>query len=304
MLYLLEFKMDRNEEYYVEINVNELNYYYFQELHWTNGHFIIENVENGFITTLVAYPHVEDPCEDLVEIQEYILQKLNISYKNINFMKFVTRGSDEINVKCEVVDSLIIKCLSQDYFFDKILNLSIKRKSSYIAATFFKNYFYEGSFSSSLFEDMYENPEYNKIKLKVKQHIEIFYTNHASHQIPIFILNNHNKNQLIFIKQSIYELMKKQSRLELRKCIYTSINDKTLIETLRSAKTDSFINSILGQIWDINLDLNINRYKSSKALINECLLPIFIGLKSHTLIIIQNQNYLQLYTQDFDNIII
>ena len=294
MLYLLEYKMDLNEEYYAIQNATELQYYYIQELHWTNGHFIIESLEGGVMKTLLAFPHIENPSQDLVDIQEYLLEKLNVHFHRINLMKFITRKDDEINTKCQINDSLIIKCLSQDYFFSKILDLSIQRKSSYIAAIFFKNYFYEGNISPNLIGNRIDTSSFNKIKLRTKQLIDRFYLKHESHQIPIFIINTHNKDKFRLTRQSIIDEMKEYSRLELRRIIYTSINEETLINIIQDTKSNAFTNNLLGQVWDISLDLCLNGYNSSASIISGNLIPTLIDFSYNSLIIILNQNYLNL----------
>lgn len=304
MLYQLEFKMDLNEEYSAIQNASELEYFYPQELHWTIGHFIIESLEGGVMKTLVAYPHIENPSGNLVDIQEYLLEKLNIHYLKINLMKFITRMDDEINIKCEIVDSLIIKCLSQDNFFDKILELSIQRKSNYIAAIFFKNYFYEGNISTNVYGNRNDISNSNKSSLKLKQHIDRFYQKHELHQIPIFIINTNYTDKFRLIRQLIIDEMKEYTCLELRKIIYTSINEETLINVIQASKSNAFINNILGQVWDISLDLNHNSYNSSDLVISERLVPILNDFSYNSLIIILNQNYLHLDLQLNDCIIL
>jgi len=294
MLYQLEFKMDLNEEYSAIQNVTELQYFYIQELHWTIGHFIIESLEGGVMKTLVAYPHIENPSGNLVDIQEYLLEKINIHYLKINLMKFITRKDDEINIKCEIVDSLIIKCLSQDNFFNKILELSILRKSNCIAAIFFKNYFYEGNIGINIYGNRNDISNSNEISLRIKQHIDQFYQKHKSHQFPIFIINTNYKDKFRLTRRSIIDEMKEYSCLELRRIIYTSINEETLINVIQDSKSNAFINNILGQVWDISLDLSHNSYNSSDLIISEKLVPILNDFSYKSLIIILNQNYLHL----------
>ena len=304
MLYQLEYKMDLNEEYSAIQNALELQYFYVQELHWTNAHFIIESLEEGIMKTLVAYPHVENPSENLVDIQEYLLERLNVHYRRINLMKFITRKDDEMNIKCEIEDSLVIKCLSQDNFFTKILDLSIQRKSSYIAAIFFKNYFFEGNISTNLNGKKTDTSNFNKINLRIKQRIDQFYQNHELHQLPIFIINTNNKDKFRLTKQSIIEEMKAYSSLELRRIIYTSINEETLINVIQDSKSNAFINNILGQVWDISLDLNHNSYNSSDSIISGKLIPTLNDYSYNSLIIILNQNYLHLDLHLIDSIIL
>ncbi len=304
MLYQLEFKMDLNEEYLAIQNASDLQYFYIQELHWTNGHFIIESLEEGVMKTLVAYPHIENPSENLIDIQEYLLERLNVHYQRINLMKFITRKDDEMNIKCEIEDSLVIKCLSQDNFFNKILELSIQRKSSYIAAIFFKNYFYEGNISTNLNGKKTDKSSYNKINLRIKQHIDQFYQNHELHQLPIFIINTNNKVKFRLIRQSIIEEMKEYSSLELRRIIYTSINEETLIKIIQDSRSNAFINNIFGQVWDISLDLSHNSYNSSDFLISGKLIHTLNDFSYNSLIIILNQNYLHLDLHLIDSIIL
>jgi hypothetical protein len=296
--------MDLNEEYSAIQNALELQYFYVQELHWTNAHFIIESLEEGIMKTLVAYPHVENPSENLVDIQEYLLERLNVHYRRINLMKFITRKDDEMNIKCEIEDSLVIKCLSQDNFFTKILDLSIQRKSSYIAAIFFKNYFFEGNISTNLNGKKTDTSNFNKINLRIKQRIDQFYQNHELHQLPIFIINTNNKDKFRLTKQSIIEEMKAYSSLELRRIIYTSINEETLINVIQDSKSNAFINNILGQVWDISLDLNHNSYNSSDSIISGKLIPTLNDYSYNSLIIILNQNYLHLDLHLIDSIIL
>lgn len=304
MLYQLEYKMDLNEEYSVIQNALELQYFYIQELHWTNAHFIIESLEEGIMKTLVAYPHVENPSENLVDIQEYLLERLNVHYRRINLMKFITRKDDEMNIKCEIEDSLVIKCLSQDNFFTKILDLSIQRKSSYIAAIFFKNYFFEGNISTNLNGKKTDTSNFNKINLRIKQRIDQFYQNHELHKLPIFIINTNNKDKFRLTRQSIIEEMKAYSSLELRRIIYTSINEETLINVIQDSKSNAFTNNILGQVWDISLDLNHNSYNSSDSIISGKLIPTLNDYSYNSLIIILNQNYLHLDLHLIDSIIL
>ena len=304
MLYQLEYKMDLNEEYSAIQNALELQYFYVQELHWTNAHFIIESLEEGIMKTLVAYPHVENPSENLVDIQEYLLERLNVHYRRINLMKFITRKDDEMNIKCEIEDSLVIKCLSQDNFFTKILDLSIQRKSSYIAAIFFKNYFFEGNISTNLNGKKTDTSNFNKINLRIKQRIDQFYQNHELHQLPIFIINTNNKDKFRLTRQSIIEEMKEYSSLELRRIIYTSINEETLINVIQDSKSNAFIHNILGQVWDISLDLNHNSYNSSDSIISGKLIHTLNDYSYNSLIIILNQNYLHLDLHLIDSIIL
>ena len=304
MLYQLEYKINLNEEYSVIQNALELQYFYVQELHWTNAHFIIESLEEGIMKTFVTYPHVENPSENLVDIQEYLLERLIVHYRRINLMKFITRKDDEMNIKCEIEDSLVIKCLSQDNFFTKILDLSIQRKSSYIAATFFKNYFFEGNISTNLNGKKTDTSNFNKINLRIKQRIDQFYQNHELHQLPIFIINTNNKDKFRLTRQSIIEEMKAYSSLELRRIIYTSINEETLINVIQDSKSNAFINNILGQVWDISLDLNHNSYNSSDSIISGKLIPTLNDYSYNSLIIILNQNYLHLDLHLIDSIIL
>ena len=59
MLYLLEYKYGSNYEDTIISNARSLDFFYTQELSWTNGHFILESIQDGIIKTLVAYPHIE-----------------------------------------------------------------------------------------------------------------------------------------------------------------------------------------------------------------------------------------------------
>lgn len=294
MLYLLEFRIDEKEECLAIENARSLDFFYTQEFSWTTGHFIIESIKDCVITTLIAFPHVEYPYQDLIDIQEYLLDKMNIHYERVPSAKIITKVDEEISIKMQSIDTLIIRSLSQDCFFNKILDLSIRRKSSYIAAIFFKHYFYEGLIYKNIIKESSKNSDYNTIKVKTKQLIDSFYINHDEFVIPIYIINTQNKNKFKLIRQSIIFEVKEKSRLELDKSIYTPIKENTIFSVVESIKTNSFKSNIVGQIWDISFDLNLNSYSLLKVILKKFICCIVKDFKYQTLIIVLNTQYLPL----------
>lgn len=290
MLYLLEFKHDSIYEDSIIENARLLDFFYTQELSWTNGHFILESIQDGIIKTLVAYPHIEPPNQELVIIQEYILDKLNISYQNVNLVKFICKSDDDTLIYPYKPDSLVIKSLSQDYFFNKIIEISIKEKSNYIAAIFYKYYFYDGIINRNTIVNYKNNNDYNKKLEYIHKKITNFYNEKSVTVLPIFIINTQNKNEFQLIRYCIIEEVKKITNLELHKYIYTPIKEDSLFKFINDLQTHSFINNILGQIWDISLDLDQTGYITSRPFIYDYLLPKFEDVMNQTLIIILNQN--------------
>lgn len=289
MLYLLEFKHDSIYEDSIIENARLLDFFYTQELSWTSGHFILESIQDQIIKTLVAYPHIEPPSQELVIIQEYILDKLNISYQNINIVKFTCKSDDDTLIYPYQPDSLAIKSLNQDYFFNKILEISIKEKSNYIAAIFYKYYFYDGIINRNTIVNYKNNNEYNKKLEFIHKKITNFYSEKSVTGLPIFIINTQNKNEFQLIRYCIIEEVKKITNLELHKYIYTPIKEDSLFKFINDLQTHSFINNILGQIWDISLDLDQTGFITSKSILQDCLNIKINNLKYQTLIIILNQ---------------
>lgn len=304
MLYLLEFKHGSIYEDTIISNARSIDFFFTQELSWTNGHFILDSIEEGMIKTLVAYPHIEPPSQELIVIQEYILDKLNINYKSINLIKFISKSDDDTLIYPYKTDSLVIKSLSQDYFFNKILEISIKEKSNYIAAIFYKNYFFDGIINRNSTINYKSNSEYNKKLEYIHKKLTTFYNDKTDTGLPIFIINTRNKNEFQLIRSCIIDEVKKISNLEFQKYIYTPIKEETLIKFIHDIQSSSFSNNILGQVWDISFDLRLYSYNSSRPIFNERLLPILLNLKSLSLIIILNQNYIPLDKEfEFENII-
>lgn len=304
MLYLLEFKHGSIYEDTIISNARSIDFFFTQELSWTNGHFILDSIEEGMIKTLVAYPHIEPPSQELIVIQEYILDKLNINYKSINLIKFISKSDDDTLIYPYKTDSLVIKSLSQDYFFNKILEISIKEKSNYIAAIFYKNYFFDGIINRNSTINYKSNSEYNKKLEYIHKKLTTFYNDKTDTGLPIFIINTQNKNEFQLIRSCIIDEVKKISNLELNKYIYTPLKEDSLLKFINDLQTHSFTNNILGQIWDISFDLRLYSYNSSRPIFNERLLPILLNLKSLSLIIILNQNYIPLDKEfEFENII-
>ena len=289
MLYLLEFKHGSIYEDTIISNARSIDFFYTQELSWTNGHFILDSIEEGMIKTLVAYPHIEPPSQELIVIQEYILDKLNINYKSINLIKFISKSDDDTLIYPYKTDSLVIKSLSQDYFFNKILEISIKEKSNYIAAIFYKNYFFDGIINRNSTINYKSNSEYNKKLEYIHKKLTTFYNDKTDTGSPIFIINTQNKNEFQLIRSCIIEEVKKITNLELHKCIYTPIKEDSLFKFINDLQTHSFINNILGQIWDISLDLDQTGFITSKSILQDCLNIKINNLKYQTLIIILNQ---------------
>lgn len=289
MLYLLEFKHGSIYEDTIISNARSIDFFFIQELSWTNGHFILDSIEEGMIKTLVAYPHIEPPSQELIVIQEYILDKLNINYKSINLIKFISKSDDDTLIYPYKTDSLVIKSLSQDYFFNKILEISIKEKSNYIAAIFYKNYFFDGIINRNSTINYKSNSEYNKKLEYIHKKLTTFYNDKTDTGLPIFIINTQNKNEFQLIRSCIIDEVKKISNLEFHKYIYTPIKEDTLIKFIHDIQSSSFSNNILGQVWDISFELDQATYITSKSLIQDYLTPKFKRIMSQTLVIILNQ---------------
>lgn len=289
MLYQLEFKYDSFYDVTIINNAKSLDFFYTQELNWTNGHFILESIKEGLIITLLAYPHIEPPVQELIIIQEYILDKLNINQQSINLLKFISKSDDDTHITPYQTNSLLIKSLSQDYFFNKILELSIRENSNYIAAVFYKYYFYDGIINRYKTLNFIYNIEYNKKSEYIHQKISFFYKREVASGLPIFIINAQSKNEFQLIRHCIIEEIKKISNFELQKCIYTPINVDSLFKFINNIHTHSFSNNILGQVWDISFDFDLSFYSSSESILQDSLKLKLNNSKYQTLIIILNQ---------------
>ena len=288
MLYLLEFNHGSIYEDTIINNARSLDFFYTQELSWTNGHFILESIHDGMIKTLVAYPHIEPPRQELIIIQEYILDKLNINYQSINLLKFICKSDDDTLIYPYHTDSLVIKSLSQDYFFNKMLEISIKEKSNYIAAIFYKYYFYDGIINRNSTINYKSYSEYNKKLDYIHKKLTIFYNDKTTTGLPIFIINTQSKNEFQLIRSIIIDEVKKISNLELHKCIYTPIKEDSLIKFINDLQTHSFLNNILGQVWDISLDISDYYFKYISETTDDFIAPYLLKFKQYSLIIILN----------------
>ena len=288
MLYLLEFKHGSIYEDTIISNARSIDFFFTQELSWTNGHFILDSIEEGMIKTLVAYPHIEPPSQELIVIQEYILDKLNINYKSINLIKFISKSDDDTLIYPYKTDSLVIKSLSQDYFFNKILEISIKEKSNYIAAIFYKNYFFDGIINRNSNINYKSNSEYNKKLDYIHKKLTTFYNEKTDAGLPIFIINTQNKNEFQLIRSCIIDEVKKISNLELHKYIYTPIKEDTLIKFIHDIHSQSFSNNILGQVWDISLDISEFNFEYICETMDDFVTPYLQKFKQHSLLIILN----------------
>jgi len=293
MLYLLEYKYDFIYDDKIKSNARLLDFYYTQEISWANGNFILESIENNTIKTLVAYPHIEPPNQELIFIQEYILDKLNINLTSPFLYKFIYNKNDDTPFETFPPNFLVVKYLNQDFFFNKILSLSIREKSNYIAAIFYKKYFFDGIISKNLDFEYRSNSKFNNLQDSIYQKIRIYFKAETT-KLPILIINTQSKNEFQSIRYFIIEEIKKFSNLELHNRIYTPINESSFIKLINQVKSESFLNNLIGQIWDISLDINLFDYN----LLNPSLLSYFVSdlvkLKNQSLVIILNQNRLPL----------
>lgn len=292
MFYQLTYRInDSSNNFGLELNerIKQLDYNYVQQLNWTSGHFIIESFENHLINTLVALPHIAKPVRELILIQEYILDRLSINYDGIVLLKWISNRVDDIDNKCNLLpNNLIIRIYHQDYFFNKILQISINEKSPSIAAKFYSNYYFIGNinFDKNIHNTTFKDSENDTKALAMR--FEKAYKLRQNESLPIFIVNEHNKLSFVFLRELIINQIKKDYSLELKFSIQTRINNDLLLSEIEYVSTIQFSNNILGQVWDITIDTNQKASGNLYAMLKDNLFTIASSNRLHTLIIIRN----------------
>ena len=295
MYYQLAYKINDNRIADQEIvdMIIQLDYKYVQQLSWTSGHFIVENFENRILNTLIAFPHYEKPDRELQLIQEYILDRLGINYDGIVLHKWISHREDDIDNKYNLLpDNLIIRNYHQDYFFKKILQISISEKSPNIAAEFYANYYFIGNinFDKSIHNTTFKDSE-NGIKA-LSARFKKAYKQRQNDGLPIFIVNEQNKLNFAFLRELIIKQVKIDYSLELKFSIQTRIDNDLLLSEIEYINTVQFSNNILGQVWDITIDTSQTTSGSIHIMLKEILMPIISSNRLHTLIIIRNSKLL------------
>lgn len=291
MYYQLIYKIndDRISDQEIGNMISRLDYKYVQQLSWTTGHFIVENLENRILTTLIAFPHYEKPDRELQLIQEYILDRLCINYDGIVLHKWISTREDDIDNKCTLLpNNLIIRNYHQDHFFKKILQISINEQSPGIAAEFYANYYFIGNINldKSIHNTTYKDIENDINTLTVR--FEKSYKLRHNQGLPIFIINEQNKLRSEFLRELIINQVKNDYSLELKFSIQTRVDNDILLSELEYINTIQFSNNILGQVWDITIDTSHTTSGSIHPMLRDNLVPIVSINRLHTLIIIRN----------------
>ncbi len=291
MYYQLVYKIndERMSDQEIGNMISRLDYKYVQQLSWTTGHFIVENLENRLLNTLIAFPHYERPDRELLLIQEYILDRLCINYDGIVMHKWISSREDDIENECSLVpNGLIIRNFHQDHFFKKILQISINEKSPNIAAEFYANYYFIGNIN---LDKSIHNTTYIDIKNDIKAltaRFEKSYRLRHNQGLPIFIINEQNKLRFEFLRELIINQVKNDYSLELKFSVQTRIDDDILLSEFDYINSIQFSNNILGQVWDITIDTSHVTTGSIHTLLKDNLIPIVLSNRLHTLIIIRN----------------
>ena len=291
MYYQLVYKINDERISDKEIGnmISRLDYKYVQQLSWTTGHFIVENLENRILTTLIAFPHYEKPNRELQLIQEYILDRLCINYDGIVLHKWISTREDDIDNKCTLLpNNLIIRNYHQDHFFNKILQISINEQSPGIAAEFYANYYFIGNINldKSIHNTTYKDIEKDINTLTAR--FEKSYKLKNKQGLPIFIINEQNKLRSEFLRELIINQVKNDYSLELKFSIQTRIDNNILLSELEYINTIQFSNNIHGQVWDITIDTSYTTSGSIHPMLKDNFIPIVLSNRLHTLIILFN----------------
>ena len=291
MYYQLTFKIndDRKADQEVVNMIAQLDYKYVQQLSWTSGHFIIESFENRLLTTLIAFPHYEKPDRELILIQEYILDRIGINYDRIVLHKWISSSKDDIDNEYNLLpNNLVIRQYHQDYFFEKILQISTNEKSPGIAAEFYTNYYFIGNIN---FDKNINSTTFNYIDNDIstlKIRFENAYKLRQNEGLPIFIVNEQNKLNFEYLRALLIKQVKKDYSIELKLSIQTRIDNDLSLYEIESINTVQFSNNIIGQMWDITLNTNQTTSSSLHTMLRDNLIPIVLSNRLHTLIIIRN----------------
>ena len=291
MYYRLSYKIndDRLANQEIINMIARLDYKYVQQLSWTSGHFIIESFENRMLNTLVAFPHYEKPDRELILIQEYILDRIGINYDRIILYKWISSSKDDIDSEYNLLpNNLVVRQYHQDYFFEKILQISTNEKSPGIAAEFYTNYYFIGNIN---FDKNINSTTFNYIDNDIstlKIRFENAYKLRQNEGLPIFIVNEQNKLNFEYLRALLIKQVKKDYSIELKLSIQTRIDNDLSLYEIEYINTVQFSNNIIGQIWDITLNTNQTISGSFHTILKNNLMPIVLSNRLHTLIIIRN----------------
>ena len=291
MYYQLSYKIndDRLADQEIINMIARLDYKYVQQLSWTSGHFIIESFENRMLNTLVAFPHYEKPDRELILIQEYILDRIGINYDRIILYKWISSSKDDIDSEYNLLpNNLVVRQYHQDYFFEKILQISTNEKSPGIAAEFYTNYYFIGNIN---FDKNINSTTFNYIDNDIstlKIRFENAYKLRQNEGLPIFIVNEQNKLNFEYLRALLIKQVKKDYSIELKLSIQTRIDNDLSLYEIEYINTVQFSNNIIGQIWDITLNTNQTTSSSLHTMLRDNLIPIVLSNRLHTLIIIRN----------------
>ena len=291
MYYRLSYKIndDRLANQEIINMIARLDYKYVQQLSWTSGHFIIESFENRMLNTLVAFPHYKKPDRELILIQEYIMDRIGINYDDIILYKWISSSKDDIDNEYNLLpNNLVVRQYHQDYFFEKILQISTNEKSPGIAAEFYTNYYFIGNIN---FDKNINSTTFNYIDNDIstlKIRFENAYKLRQNEGLPIFIVNEQNKLNFEYLRALLIKQVKKDYSIELKLSIQTRIDNDLSLYEIEYINTVQFSNNIIGQIWDITLNTNQTTSSSLHTMLRDNLIPIVLSNRLHTLIIIRN----------------
>ena len=275
MYYRLSYKIndDRLANQEIINMIARLDYKYVQQLSWTSGHFIFESFENRMLNTLVAFPHYKKPDRELILIQEYILDRIGINYDDIILYKWISSSKDDIDNEYNLLpNNLVVRQYHQDYFFEKILQISTNEKSPGIAAEFYTNYYFIGNIN---FDKNINSTTFNYIDNDIstlKIRFENAYKLRQNEGLPIFIVNEQNKLNFEYLRALLIKQVKKDYSIELKLSIQTRIDNDLSLYEIEYINTVQFSNNIIGQIWDITLNTNQTTSSSLHTMLKDNLI--------------------------------
>lgn len=295
MYYQLSYKIndDRLSNQELANMIAQLDYMYVQQLNWTSGHFIIESFENRLLTTLIAFPHYKKPDRELILVQEYILDRIGINFEDIVLYKWISSSKDDIDNEYNILpNNLVIRQYHQDYFFEKILQISINEKSPGIPAEFYANYYFIGNiiFDKNNHNTTFKDIENDIGKLRIR--FDNAYKSRKNEGLPIFIVNEQNKLEFELLRSLIINQIKTDYPPELKFSIQTRIENDLLLYEIEYINTVQFSNNLIGQIWDITINTSQLISGSFHTMLKNNLIPIVVSNRLHTLIIIRNSKLL------------
>ena len=293
MYYQLAFKISDNKISDAGITemISRLDYKHVHQLIWTSGHFIVESYENRLLKTLVAFPHYKKPECELQLIQEYILDRLGISNDGIVLHKLISQRKDEIDNEFNLLpNNLIIRKFHQDYFFKRILQISIEEKSPSIAAEFYAYYYLDENIVFKRKFDVTVQNEIENDKELLTQRFRKAYQQRIKKELPIFVVNEQNKLMFEYLREVIITQIKEDYHLELSVSIQSRFGNNLKLSELKSKNTVPFSNNIMGQIWDITFDINNIDLNYLETLLKDNLIRTILSNRFRSLIIIRNTN--------------